>query len=63
MTPSVSRSDSIKTLITPSTSRIRPFYGGSHDLFKRCVFEVLVPLDREIGIVTVRMGGYANRRV
>lgn len=51
------------TLITPSTSRIRPFYGGSHDLFKRCVFEVLVPLDREIGIVTVRMGGYANRRV
>ncbi len=51
------------TLVSPSTSRIRPFYGGSHELFKRLVFEVLVPLHREIGIVTVRMGGYVNRRV
>jgi hypothetical protein len=51
------------TLITPSTSRIRPFYGGSHDLFKRLVLEVLVPVHRSIGIVTVRMGGYVNRRV
>lgn len=51
------------TLVTPSTSRIRPFYGGSHELFKRLVLEVLVPLDREVGIAGVRMGGYVNRRV
>jgi len=59
----VVRVETRPTLITPSTSRIRPFYGGSHDLFKRLVLEVLVPLNREIGIVTVRMGGYINRRV
>lgn len=51
------------TLITPPMSRIRPFYGGSHALFQRLVTEVLVPLNREVGIVTVRMGGYIDRRV
>ncbi len=59
----VVRVETRPTLITPSTSRIRPFYGGSHDLFKRLVAEVLVPLHREVGIVTVRMGGYVNRRI
>ncbi len=59
----VVRVETRPTLITPSTSRIRPFYGGSHDLFKRLVTEVLVPLNREVGIVTVRMGGYVNRRI
>jgi hypothetical protein len=59
----VVRVETRPALTTPSTGRIRPFYGGSHELFKRLVLEVLVPLNREIGIVTVRMGGYVNRRV
>lgn len=59
----VVRVETRPTLITPSSGRIRPFYGGSHILFQRLVTEVLVPLHREFGIVAVRMGGYVNRRV
>jgi hypothetical protein len=59
----VVRVETRPALITPPMSQIRPFYGGSHALFQRMVTEVLVPLNREVGIVTVRMGGYINRRV
>ena len=59
----VVRVETRPTLVTPSTGKIRPFYGGSHVLFRRLVTEVLIPLHRESGIVTVRMGGYNDRRV
>ena len=59
----VVRVETRPTLITPASSRIRPFYGGSHQLFMRLVTEVLVPINREVGIVAVRMGGYVDRRV
>lgn len=59
----VVRVETRPTLITPDTSRIRPFYGGSHVLFRQLVRDVLVPLHRELGIVVVRMGGHVNRRV
>jgi hypothetical protein len=59
----VVRVETRPTLITPASSRLRPFYGGSHLLFKQLVRDVLVPINRELGIVAVRMGGYTNRRV
>lgn len=51
------------TLIQPTSSRIRAFYGGSHVLFQQCLTEVLLPLHHEIKIKTVHMGGYVERRV
>jgi len=51
------------TLIHPTTSRIRPFYGGSHLLFQRFYQEVLVPLHQRVGIREVLMGGHVDRRV
>lgn len=51
------------TLNHVSSSKIQPFYGGSHLLFQRLVLEVLVPLHKQVGIRVVRMGGFIDRRV
>jgi hypothetical protein len=50
------------TLIHP-TRRIEPFYGGSHQLFKQMLSEVLEPLDARVGISGIHMGGNVNRRI
>ena len=49
-------------LIHPSR-RLEPFYGGSHDLFKQMLREVLEPLDARVGITAIHMGGNVNRRI
>ena len=59
----VVRIETRPTLIQPASSKIQPFYGGSHVLFQRCVSSVLVPLHGRVGIKVVRMGGYVDRRV
>jgi hypothetical protein len=51
------------TLIEPASSRIAPFYGGSHAMFSTFVAQVLGPLHAHAGVVAVRMGGYITRRV
>ena len=51
------------TLIQPTSTRIRAFYGGSHVLFQQCLAEVLLPLHHQVKIKTVHMGGYVERRV
>jgi hypothetical protein len=51
------------TLIHPATSKIPPFYGGSHVLFQHCLQTVLVPLHTAARISIVRMGGHVDRRV
>jgi hypothetical protein len=49
-------------LIHPSR-RIEPFYGGSHPLFKQMLHEVIEPLDAQVGIVAIHMGGNVDRRI
>lgn len=51
------------TLNHVSSSKVAPFYGGSHVLFQRLMLEVLVPLHSRVGIKVVRMGGFVDRRV
>lgn len=51
------------TYVQPPTSRIDPFYGGSHDMFRTFMFEVLAPLHAQTTIQVVRMGGYIDRRI
>ncbi|MDB4961193.1 MAG: hypothetical protein JWP01_1192 [Myxococcales bacterium] len=51
------------TLIHPSTSKIPPFYGGSHVLFQHFLHVVLIPLHAASKISIVRMGGHVDRRV
>jgi len=50
------------TLIHPSR-RIEPFYGGSHQLFKKMLQDVLEPLHASIGIAAIHMGGNVDRRI
>lgn len=49
--------------IQPPTSRIEPFYGGSHEMFRRFMIEVLAVVHRQCEIRVVKMGGYIDRRV
>jgi hypothetical protein len=49
--------------IQPPTSRIEPFYGGSHDMFRQFMGEVLSVVHRQYGIRVVKMGGYVDRRI
>lgn len=49
--------------IRPPTSRIDPFYGGSHDMFRKFMVEVLARLHADCEIRIVRMGGYIDRRI
>jgi hypothetical protein len=49
--------------IQPPTSRISPFYGGSHDMFRRFMIEVLAVVHRQYEIRSVKMGGYIDRRI
>lgn len=49
--------------IQPPTSRISPFYGGSHDMFRRFMIEVLAAMHRQYEIRGVKMGGYIDRRI
>ena len=49
--------------IQPPTSRIEPFYGGSHDMFRRFMVEVLAIVHRQYDIRVVKMGGYIDRRI
>ncbi|MBA3457092.1 MAG: hypothetical protein H0T42_28675 [Deltaproteobacteria bacterium] len=59
----VVRVETRPTLIQPTSSRIRAFYGGSHILFQQCLTTVLIPLHAQVKIKTVHMGGYVERRV
>lgn len=59
----VVRVETRPTLIQPTSSRIRAFYGGSHILFQQCLNTVLIPLHAQVRIKTVHMGGYVERRV
>ena len=49
--------------IQPPTSRIEPFYGGSHDMMRRFMVEVLSIIHRQYEIRSVKMGGYIDRRI
>ena len=49
--------------VHPPTSRIEPFYGGSHDMFRRFMNEVLVRVHAQSGIRAVRKGGFIDRRI
>ena len=49
--------------ISPPGSRIDPFYGGSHDMFRKFMVEVLAQLHVQCEIRVVRMGGYIDRRI
>jgi hypothetical protein len=49
--------------IQPPGSRIEPFYGGSHEMFRRFMHEVLALVHAQSEIRAVRMGGYIDRRV
>ena len=49
--------------IQPPTSRIDPFYGGSHDMFRKFMVEVLSQVHAQCEIRVVRMGGYIDRRI
>ena len=59
----VVRVETRPTLIQPTSTRIRAFYGGSHILFQQCLNTVLIPLHAHVRIKTVHMGGYVERRV
>ncbi len=63
VTPTIVRIETRPALIQPSTSRIRPFYGGSHVLFEQCLADVLRPWHARRGIVALRMGGNVERRI
>jgi len=49
--------------VQPPTSRIQPFYGGSHDMFRKFMVEVLSIVHRQYEIRNVKMGGYIDRRI
>ena len=49
--------------VQPPTSRIAPFYGGSHDMFRKFMVEVLSIVHRQYEIRNVKMGGYIDRRI
>jgi hypothetical protein len=44
-------------------NKVEPFYGGSHQMFETFRTQVLWALHRNIGVVSVHMGGYLTRRV
>jgi hypothetical protein len=49
--------------IQPPTSRIEPFYGGSHEMFRQFMGTVLAIIHSRCEIRVVRMGGYIDRRI
>ena len=59
----VVRIETRPALIEPQSSKIAPFYGGSHAMFGELVTKVLVPLHEQVGIEAVHMGGYIDRRI
>jgi hypothetical protein len=61
--PTEVRIETRPSYIQPPTSRIEPFYGGSHDMFRRFLMEVLSIVHRQYEIRSVKMGGYIDRRV
>jgi hypothetical protein len=61
--PTEVRVETRPSYIQPPTSRIAPFYGGSHDMFRRFMVEVLAVVHRQYEIRSVKMGGYIDRRI
>lgn len=61
--PTEVRIETRPSYVQPPTSRIQPFYGGSHDMFRRFLIEVLAIVHRQYQITSVKMGGYIDRRV
>lgn len=62
MDDKIVRLETRPTLVEPA-SKIEPFYGGSHAMFETFREQVLAPLHREVGVASIKMGGYLNRRV
>lgn len=58
----VVRLETRPALVEPP-NKVEPFYGGSHQMFETFRTQVLASLHRNVGVVSVQMGGYLTRRV
>jgi hypothetical protein len=44
-------------------NRIEPFYGGSHEMFRRVLTDLLPIVHERFNIRSIKMGGYVDRRM